>query len=102
MKLFKGVFIQTNWNRHKKSHFLEGVVDYSIEAENIEEALTKMLTHFYSELWFGGDGSGDISIEDFKLFDSAGMEKELREHQCDFDYFLNEVEEDFEIQKFNI
>lgn len=51
---------------------------------------------------YGGDSSGDISIEDFKLLDSAGMERQLREHQCDFDYFLNEVEEDFEIQKFII
>ena len=65
MKLFKAVFVQTNWNRHEKTHFLEGVTDYLIKVDSIEEALTKMLVHYYSELWFGGDSSSDISIEDF-------------------------------------
>ena len=100
MKKYKGIFIQFIYDNNEKCHFIDGVTNYTINAENKDEALRKMLTHYYSELWYSS--SDDISVDDFKILDSGKMEDELRNHQCEFDYFLEPIEEDIIVQNFEL
>lgn len=66
-------------------------------------ALHKMLNHYYSELWFSGENSGDTPLEDFyAINDIESKIKELQEHSCQFEYILDIIEEDIKTQFFEL
>lgn len=101
--IYKGIIIQYLYDEDKNFHFIDGITEYKINAESKEIALHKMFNHYYSELWFSGDNSGDTSLKEFYAIDNINNKiKELEEHQCQFDYFLDVVEEDIKTQYFEL
>lgn len=100
---FKGIIIQYLYDEDNKFHFIDGITEYKINAEKKELALHKMLNHYYKELWFSGENSGDTPVEDFINIENVDDKiKELNEHSCQFEYILDIIEEDIKTQFFEL
>lgn len=103
MLKFKGIIVQYLYDEDKNFHFIDGISEYNISAEKEDEAIHKMLNHYYKKLWYSGEGSGDTSVEDFIKIESIHDKiKELQDHQCQFDYILSAVEEDIKTNYFKL
>jgi hypothetical protein len=100
---YKGIIIQYLYDENENFHFIDGISEYKITAEKEDDAIHKMFNHYYKELWYSGEGSGDTSVEDFIKIESVDDKiKELQQHNCQFEYILSAVEADIKTQYFEL